>query len=205
MQTAATILLAAILAVAMGLFALMGLLRRRRTGALARQAHQGGMRFDAADPFDMPRRCAAFELIRSGHSPLARNVAHGRTAGATVRVFDFLHEQGHGTQRLARRYAAVVVELPAPLPEAFLWHAEDEPWPLPAASGGVRREAWIAVGEPSSVNRAVAACGEFAGRGLSVEVRGDRVLACAPDRAASGRSLTLDEAGRLAAAFVPQA
>ena len=103
----------------------MGLAQRHRRRLLARAAYEMGLKFSAADPFDVAARYRGFVLVPAGHSRRAENVLYGRCDGWSVRAFDFSYEAGHGPRRLARRYSVIVADTSLELPPALIWHAAD--------------------------------------------------------------------------------
>ena len=102
--------LIAILSVAALMRVAMAGARWRRRRALARAAHELGLRFSAEDPFDLPRRYAGSALMQLGHSACAENVVFGRLAGWPLRWFDYRFEAGHGPHRLTRQLNVVAAE-----------------------------------------------------------------------------------------------
>lgn len=119
------ILLSCVLLIAVISFAVMALMQVRRTRLAKRDAQKLNMRFSPEDPFDIPHRYGDSVLVTSGHSPWATNVTYGRVAGRRVRAFDFRYEVGHGTRRMTRHYAVVVIETDYQLPHLLMWHDAD--------------------------------------------------------------------------------
>jgi len=183
LQYVLVVVLVGVLAASVVLFGVLGAARVRRTRRLARRAHQRGMRFFRDDPFDVPRRYAAFAAISCGHSPRASNVVDMRLDGIPVRSFDFHCELGHGTRRTARRFGVVVAETELPGGRAVLWHeADGDLSPLAARGGpGARRVGpWACSGSPRLVEALAAAAAELAPRGASLEVAAAGLLVCVP-------------------------
>lgn len=125
MQFAFLVILIGTLGVGILVLASMGLRQWRRKRALARVAHEMGMKFSAKDPFDMVRRYPSFVLASAGHSPHAENVIYGRYKGWNLRAFDFRFEAGHGPRRLVRRYGVIVSETPLEAAPTLMWHRLD--------------------------------------------------------------------------------
>jgi len=181
MQTVFVALLVGVLVVSVLSFAVMGLGRRRRVIALAREAHRRGMRFSGSDPFDVARRYAAFELIRSGHSPHAHNVTYGRLDGWTLRAFDFRYELGHGTRRLTRQYGVVVVETDVPCGPVLMWHESDlRHGPMAAWRSRQRQACWLCQGSQDLAARLAELCWPLAEHRVSVQACGSVLMFCLP-------------------------
>ena len=179
--------------------AVLGLRQQRRTRRLARHAHNLQLRFASEDPFDVPRRYAAFGLMRSGHSAQAYNVIHGQRGGATVRAFDFRYEVGHGTRRLTRHYECLVVESPLPLASVVLWHQRDAdaaPMESRQIDGAVGD--WAYRGPDAQAVQMAQAFAGLAQQDLSIESQPGIVLVCGPVRR-GGWSLDRRLDGTLAA------
>lgn len=177
------ILLVCVLGAALAWLAGLGLLQQRRTGALARQAHERSLHFSPEDGFDIPRRCAAFALVSAGHSPQAANVTHGRLRGLPVRAFDFRYEAGHGTRRQTRWYGAVWVETGWPGPAVLVWDPRgDGGLPLACRGGEEACRGWAFRGDRRRAEAVADACAALAQGGLCVEVRDEAVLFCFPMR-----------------------
>lgn len=180
-QTVFVALLVGVLVVSVFSFAVMGLRRHRRVAALARRAHQKRMRFSAADPFDVPRRYAAFELVRSGHSPHANNVTYGGLGGWAMRAFDFRYELGHGTRRLTRQYGVVVIETDLPWPGVLMWHEGDlQDGPMAARRCRRRHACWLCGGSEDLTRRLADLCWPLAEHRASVQVCGSILMFCLP-------------------------
>jgi len=172
-------LLAALLFVAAGTLLIAGLAQQRRARRLARQAHMTGMKFAPEDPFDMLRACAGFALIQCGHSPRANNLIDGCCQGMRVRAFDFRYEVGHGTMRLTRHYAVVVVQSPSP--DVVLWNQADRDGaPLTARQADGSVGAWTYRGRPEVARVAARACGDLADAAVSIEAHEGQLLFCTP-------------------------
>ncbi len=168
------LLIAAVLAAA-----LVGLRQSARSRGMARLAHRHQLRFSGSDPFDVPRRYADFGLMRSGHSPRAYNVVHGRSDRLGLRSFDFRYEVGHGTHRLTRQYHCVVLELPHDLPPALLWHESDpEGAPLEARQIDGTVGPWTYRGSDEVARALAEACAELADLQASIETNGSVALFC---------------------------
>ena len=193
LQIVFTLLLVAVLVAAVASFIIMGLMQIRRTRALAREAHELGLRFSPGDPFDIPRRYAHFALIGSGHGPRASNVTHGRLSGRPVRAFDFRYEAGHGTQRVARHYNVIVLETDGDLPELWMWNDNDaESAPLRSASGPRRVACWTYTGDGELAGALSEALEPLGPDGTSFEANSTGLMIFTPVRRGRARS-----AGRL--------
>lgn len=146
------------------------------------------MRFSADDPFDVPRRYADFALICGGHSPKADNVIYGRLGGRRVRAFDFRYEVGHGTRRMTRHYAVVVVEVERDLPRVLMWNDDDaESSPLPTRSADGHIACWSYRGDPEAAVALKNALGDLMSEGASVQTCGTGLMLFAPVRRREGR------------------
>ena len=183
MQVAFTVLLTGILIAAVITFAVITIVRVRRTSRTAREAGEMEMRFSPEDPFDVPRRYADFALIGGGHSPKADNVTHGRIGGRYVRAFDFRYEVAHGTHRITRHYAVVIVELHRALPEVLMWNDDDtDSAPLQVRCGGGRIGCWSYRGEEELGRTLLEAAGGVADMGTSMQTCGNLFMLFAPVR-----------------------
>ena len=176
-------LLIGVLVLSVCILAVMGVGRHCRVVALARQAHRMRMRFSPGDPFDVPRRYAAFDLIRSGHSPHANNVTHGQLSGWALRAFDFRYELGHGMRRLTRQYGVIVIETNRPLGSVLLWHEGDRQDGPGATRPHRRRHAcWICQGPEDLAARLAELCWPVAGDRASIQTCGSVLMFCLPSR-----------------------
>lgn len=177
-----SIVLSGVLLAAVVSVVVMGIRQRRRCQRLSQQAHGSGLRFAAEDPFDVPLRYRHFALIDAGHSPRAHNVTYGRLHGLPVRAFDFRYEVGHGTRRLTRHYAVVVVETEQSLPAVLLWNRED----LEAAPLTVRHcrhclGPWVCDCITEPIAKLAAGVSSFGEAGGSIQTRNGTVLLCGPE------------------------
>ena len=162
-------------------FIRMGLRQRRRTNALAREAHEMGLRFSAEDPFDMSRRYGGFDLMNTGHSLRASNVTYGRQKGRLLRSFDFRCEEGHGTRRMTRAYRVVVAETERSMPAAMMWNDRDvDAAPLGTRQGDVRIGCWLCRGSGAFGAVLAQACRPLAEDGLSMQALGTALMLCLP-------------------------
>jgi hypothetical protein len=182
-QSVIVTLLMLLLAVAVGYFAIMGYLQRRRTFALARMAGEKGLRFSVDDPFDVARRYADFCLLSAGHSAKAHNVTYGRIDQCSLRAFDFRYEVGHGTRRSTRRYNVVVVETPDSMAPVLMWNLIDaDNAPLAARQSGETVLAWTCGGDIHLRHALATAAMPFAEDGLSVQTCGSTLMLASPVR-----------------------
>ena len=168
-----------------GLVALtwMGLAQRRRRRLLARAAHEMGLKFSAADPFDIAERYPGFVLVPVGHSRRAENVLYGRCDGWSLRAFDFSYEAGHGPRRLARRYSVIVADTPLELPPALIWHAADFEYPPLAVRQSVAKQGvWRVVRGVEFAPRLAEAFNAFAEEPLSIQTLRRSVILALADR-----------------------
>lgn len=180
MHTVLIVLLIGTLVASAASFVVMGVLQHLRASALARKAHEMGMRFSPEDPFDLPCALAEFALVSSGHSPRVDNVIYGRLDGRVVRAFDFRYEVGHGIQRLTRHYSVIAVESPQEVDSMLMWHEDDlQAAPVSLQLANRRLGQWLYEG-----SRPVAmALGEVCaglGRPVSMETRGKAAMLFAP-------------------------
>ncbi|MFP4355126.1 MAG: hypothetical protein ACLFUJ_08355 [Phycisphaerae bacterium] len=160
---------------------LIGLTQSLRSRAMARLAHRQGLRFSSDDPFNVPMRYTEFGLIRSGHSPRAYNVVHGRKH-LPIRLFEFRYEAGHGTHRLTRLYSCIVLDLPAEAPEVLLWHGSDpEGAPLEARQIDGTVGPWTYRGSDEDARKLAEICSELGPLNISIETRGATMLCCSAD------------------------
>ena len=183
LQIAFIMLLVGVLAAVVVSFVIMGLMQLGRTRTLGREAHALGMRFSAADPFDVPRRYADFALVSSGHSPRANNVTYGRLADWRLRAFDFRYEVGHGTRRATRHYSVIVVEADRELPAVLMWHDQDiEAAPLQARNSDAHVGSWTYRGNPELAAMLTNACIDFVEEGTSLEACDSALMVFTPVR-----------------------
>jgi len=177
------VLLVGVLAAAVVAFAVTGALQRRRTRALARKAHEMGMRFSPTDPFDVPRRYAQFALISAGHSPRANNVIYGGVKGLPLRMFDFRYEVGHGTRRMARHYSVVMVETDQAPPPMLMWNDLDAGnAPLDILWAELHLAGWTCLGDETLAETLADVCRPMAAEGVSVQVCRTTLMLCASGR-----------------------
>lgn len=158
-------LLLGVLLAAVVSFAVVAVLRQRRTRSLSEEAYRLGLRFSRSDPFNAPLRFRAMALMRAGHSGRAHNVTYGHYRGLPMRTFDFRYEVGHGPRRLTRRFAVVVLESADPLPDALLWnhqHGEAAPFDVRLPDGQVGP--WTYLGNADACHRLAAALAPLAER-----------------------------------------
>jgi hypothetical protein len=167
-------------------FAAMGILQARRTRRLARDAYEIDLRFSHGDPFDLPMRYRSFALIRTGHSPMARNVSYGRQDAWPVRCFDFRYEAGHGPRRVGRNYRVYVVETAGELQPVVMWHDQDRDWtPLEAQPADGRIGPWSYKGSPRATDVLAEICEDLAEQGASMQAAGRALMLCLPARSAN--------------------
>ena len=183
MQIVFVLLLIGVLVASVLSFFVIGLRRQRRVNTLARKAHEMRMRFSPADPFDLAQRYCRLDLISSGHSAHAENVAHGRLEGWPVRAFDFRYELGHGTRRLTRHYGVAVAETDLKLPYVLLWHEKDlQAAPMPARKCTDRIRCWACAGQESAASVLAEACWPLAECLASAQCRGGTLMVCIPQK-----------------------
>jgi hypothetical protein len=181
LQTLVTYILLAVLAGSVVVFLVAAVLQHRRTGFLSSRATERGMRFSAADSFEVPRRYRLFTAISGGHSARASNMTYGRVDGWPVRAFDFRYEVGHGTHRETRHYGVLAVETDLPLPEALLWNEADAAEaPLPAVLGDGTVACWSYRGDDHLARVLGDAAVPLAGQRVSIESQGGVVLLAKP-------------------------
>ena len=188
MQIVFIVVLIGLLAGAVVSFVRMGLRQRRRTNALAREAHEMGLRFSSDDPFDVSRRYSGFALMNTGHSLRASNVTYGHQKGRLLRSFDFRCEVGHGTRRMTRAYRVVVAETERTMPAAMMWNDRDvDAAPLGVRHGHVRIGCWLCRGSGAFGAALARAFGSLAEEGLSMEALGTALMLCSPIPEGSGQ------------------
>lgn len=185
------VILIGVLCAAMVMFAVLGLARLLRGRRLARGAHQRGMRFFAADGYDVPRRYAEFAVISCGHSPRASNMMDGRLDGAMVRCFDFHCELGHGPRRTSRLFRVLTAEVDTTAPATVMWHESDADLAPLEARGERRIGPWACSGDFALAETIARECPSLAGKGASIEFRGRGVMVCVP-AGLLGRGAVLD-------------
>ena len=197
-------LLVCVLLAAIVSFVVMGLSKLRRTARLARAAHEKGRRFFPDDPYDMPRRCADFALISSGHSPRANNVTAGRCLGLPVWAFDFRCELGHGTRRITRHYSVVVVEMGGQSGALLMWPDNDAELAPLAARGPAGRVGRWRIRGPAELAAAVASAWTGPENAEpSIEVRGGVLMVSAPaERSAGSYAVETEKIEPIVAALV---
>lgn len=195
------IVIMAILTLALGgalvSFVVMGIRQSRHSRRLARRAQERGLRFSAADPFEIPERYQRFDLLSRGHAPRAIHVSHGRIGGRNLRAFEFSYEVGHGTRRSTCRYAVILLETAAAPGDVILWnHSDAERSPLRARDASERIGCWSFCGPAESARRWAAAMAPLGAEGVSLEIRGTAILFCLPAEFPRGGDyfLWMDEA-----------
>ncbi len=196
MEFALAIVLTGVLLAAVVSFVVMGLDQRRRRNRAAGRAHASGFLFAPEDPFDVPRRYRGFALMEVGHSPRAYNVTYGRMGGLPLRAFDFRYEVGHGTRRLARQYAVVVVETVQRLTPMLMWNRHDvEVAPLAVRRCVVSSGLWRCDCPEGAAELATSDTDAFASAGGSIQTLDGAVMLCCPEgRRRSGRSAAMEAA-----------
>lgn len=181
MQAIVTYLLLAVLAASVVTFTVLGIAMRRGARRLETFALENGMRFSAADLFDVTRRYRKFTLVAGGHSAYAHNVTHGWLAGWPVRAFDFRYEVGHGPRRQTRRYGVVAIETDLELPDAVLWNEADvASAPLTALLGEGTVACWSYRGDDHLARVMGDAAVSLAGLRSSLEARDGVVMIAKP-------------------------
>ena len=180
------VLLVGVLAGAVVCFVVMGLSQARRARRLTGRAGELSLRFDRDDPFDVPRRYAAFAIIGGGHGPYMHNMTHGRIGGRSVRMFDFHYEIGHGARRITRHYGLIVMELEQPLGPILMWHDADiELAPLAARQGASHVRCWSYSGEDEQAARIAACAQPLEALDGSLQIIGTTAMVCVPIRSKS--------------------
>lgn len=179
MQTA----LIAILSLATLTLLVLAAAQWRRRRRLARLAHELGLNFFSNDPYDLPRRYAAFTLMQAGHGAYADNVMFGRMGGWSLRAFDYRYEAGHGPHRLVRRHSVVAADAATALPAVLAWQEPDgrpdSPVAAPVALMGGH---WRVAGN-SDVGRRLAGCWRLEGGDPAcIEARDELLLFSVPRR-----------------------
>ena len=89
---------------------------RERREAMARLAASLGLRYYAADPWDLPSRYGHFDLFGHGHSKRASNVMGGERDGRSVVAFDYRYTTGSGKNQTTHHYQGAVLEMPIVAP-----------------------------------------------------------------------------------------
>ena len=181
MQPALVAILLAVLAAATVVFAVTGILHRRRVGILSRVANRCGLRFSSDDPFDVPRSYADFVPVACGHSARARNVTYGRWHGLPIRSFDFRYEAGHGTQRLTRNFVVVVVQLEHAVPPVLMWNTLDAMCPpLEAVRCVDKISVWMCRGDEAMVRNLAQVLAPLERQAVCLQTRADQVMLWMP-------------------------
>lgn len=181
MQDIFTLLLIGVLMASVVSFVVMGWRQWRRTGFLARKAHEMKLHFSAVDLFDVPRKYGDFTLVSNGHGQRACNVTHGYICSCPVRAFDLRYEVGHATRRMTRHYAVIAVQTRKNLGDLVMWHVDDAQSPPLAISFTVETVGkWICRGDIGLARAVVGVSEPLSDRCASVEVRGDTMMFCLP-------------------------
>ena len=181
-QLLVTILMAMlglVVTVGLAMLAVTSLRQGRCRARLADMAGELGFRFSREDPFEISRRYAEFILVAAGHSPVAANMISGHVEGMAVRAFDFQYEAGHGSRRMMRRYAVILLETESPLPRLLMWHHADFP-PIPARQATHVRGPWSITGDGELADDFLAACAPWFARGGCVEIADHAILLATP-------------------------
>lgn len=89
---------------------------RERREAMARLAASLGLRYYAADPWDLPSRYGHFDLFGHGHSKRASNIMGGERDGRSVIAFDYRYTTGSGKNQTTHHYQGAVLEIPIVAP-----------------------------------------------------------------------------------------
>ena len=161
----------------------MGWSRRRRLMALARTAHEMGMRFSPDDPFDMTRHYSEFVLASAGHSGRAENVIFGRYEGWILRTFDYYFEVGHGTRRLSRRYSVIATDTDLDLPDLLMWSADDtDHVPLAVGDPVGRAGQWMVISGMKFAPTMAEAFGNYSDKPVDLQINNRSVMICSPVR-----------------------
>lgn len=176
-----SVLIAVMLAAASALLILAGrqAVHRRR---LSRKAHELGLSFSPADPFRLPRRYGAFELMQTGHSRWVNHVVYGRIRGWFLRGFDYRCEVGHGPGRMVRRFMVVGADTHLHLPRMQLWRGENARVSLLPTAGQDLGGAWQGTGPAGDLQRIVQTWPGPAEEAVCIEAEGGLVLISQPGR-----------------------
>ena len=89
---------------------------RERREAMARLAASLGLRYYAADPWDLPSRYGHFDLFTHGHSKRASNIMGGQRDGRSVIAFDYRYTTGSGKNQTTHHYQGAVLQIPIVAP-----------------------------------------------------------------------------------------
>lgn len=183
MQFAFPLILIVALGAGMVVLAWMGCSRRRRLTALARTAHEMGMRFSPDDPFDLTRHYSGLILASAGHSGRAENVIFGRYDGWALRAFDYYFEVGHGTRRLSRRYGIIAADTDLDLPDVLMWSGDDsEHIPLAVSSPLGRSGRWLIITGMAFAPTLAEAFSNYPDRPIDLQIDNGSVMICSPVR-----------------------
>ncbi len=183
MQFAFPLILIAALGVGVVVLAWMGWSRRRRLLALARIAHETGMRFSPDDPFDLTRHYSGFVLPSAGHSGRAENVVFGRYDGWVLRAFDYYFEVGHGTRRMSRRYSIITADTDLDLPDLLMWSSDDtEHVPLAVRRPLGQAGQWMVITGMKFAGTMVEAFSNYSDRPIDLQINNGSVMICSPVR-----------------------
>jgi hypothetical protein len=102
---------------------------KKRREDLARLAGSMGLRYDAADPYDIANRCGQLAPLAQGHNRSAYNVLHGQYGGFQVKAFDYVYHttetstdsEGRTTTReVAHYFSAVLFDVGTAMPSLLI-------------------------------------------------------------------------------------
>lgn len=92
----------------------------RRRKELAAWARARGLSFSQEKIRDMDDRYPELKCLHRGHGRFAFNVMTGELQGLPVKAFDYRYVTGHGKNRRAHRFSALIAGSPLPLKPLFI-------------------------------------------------------------------------------------
>ncbi|MBM4018009.1 MAG: hypothetical protein FJ288_06710 [Planctomycetes bacterium] len=92
----------------------------QRREAMARLAAEWGLRFYAADPYDIPARYAHVDLFGRGHARRASNVLAGQVDGREVILCDYRYKTGSGKDEHTHSFQVAILGMPILAPRMHM-------------------------------------------------------------------------------------
>ena len=175
-------------------FLVMAVRQSRWSRRLERYCLHRGLHFDRDDPFAIPMTGAKLALMSSGHSPRARNVAHGCLScdgpaddvaaeteeargpveghphACEIRAFEFSYEVAHGPRRMTCWHSVVSLVLEADAGEVLMWHDADADFaPMDVRQIDGHIGSWSFVGDAATAECLAGVDGDLREIDLSVQ------------------------------------
>ena len=151
-------------------FLVMAIRQLRWSRRLERQCLHRGLHFDRDDPFAIPSGGAKLALMSSGHSPRARNVAHGCLNADELRAFEFSYEVAHGPRRMTCWHSVVTLNVEADAGDVLMWHDSDADFaPMDVRQIDGHVGTWSFVGDAETAGRLAEADADLRAMDLSVQ------------------------------------